>query len=208
MAPPVGFPSSNPDAVELEIYRTQDKGYIVAQNRNNIVFKVRKSSNAFLLTDADNNPIYTLSKKIVSVHARWKVFKGDSIDPKDLLFRSAKSSAIQLTTELNVFSANKEAEVDPLDPEQVDYDFKIKETASRNNFAIYSGDSSTIVAKVKKLKSEESGNLKVTIYPDMDSAIVTVIIVILDQLKRIPFELPFWPIMAVGHMVVRAVLES
>ncbi|KAB1224536.1 Protein LURP-one-related 15 [Morella rubra] len=207
----VGSPSSN-GSVVLEIYRTKD-GYIVAQECHEIVFKVRKTSNwtdaeSFLLTDADNNPIFTLRKKIVTAHARWKVFKGDSIDPKHLLFRSAKSSIIQRATELNVFFANKEAEVDSLDPKQVDYDFKIKETSSRNSFAIYSGDSSTIVGKVEKRKSDERGNLKVIIHPNLDSAFATAVIVILDQLKGIPFKLPFWPIVAAGNAVVAAVTES
>lgn len=61
--------------------------------------------------------------------------------------------------------------------------------------------------QLEKLKSDESGDLKVTINPDSDRAFVTAIIVILDQLKRISFDLPCWPLMAAGH-VVAGVLES
>lgn len=65
--------SSNPAAVVqpslvLEIYRTRE-GYIVLQNSYTMVFKVKSLSfnvhQGFLLTDVDNNPIYTLRNKVV-----------------------------------------------------------------------------------------------------------------------------------------------
>ncbi|KAB1221829.1 Protein LURP-one-related 15 [Morella rubra] len=98
-------------------------------NRNNIVFGVQgdffKLHDGVRLHDAAGDPFVTLRKKIMTAHSRWQVFRGNSIESKDLLFSARKSSMLQVKTKLHVFLANNTAE-DVCD-------FKVKESSSHDS---------------------------------------------------------------------------
>ncbi|KAB1209000.1 Protein LURP1 [Morella rubra] len=61
----------------------------------------------------------------MTAHSRWQVFRGNSIESKDLLFSARKSSMLQVKTKLHVFLANNTAE-DVCD-------FKVKESTSHDS---------------------------------------------------------------------------
>ncbi|PRQ42767.1 putative tubby-like domain-containing protein [Rosa chinensis] len=71
------------------------------------------------LLDSAGTPIPTFRKKIISIHRRWKVYRGDSSSRKDLLFSAKKSGLVQIKTELDVFLATNTKELDQ-------HDFKVK----------------------------------------------------------------------------------
>ena len=69
------------------------------------------------------------------------MFRGESSDPKDLLFSTKLSSIIQLKTALNVFlAANTKEEV---------CDFKLRGSWFDRSCTVYAGNSNTIIAKVR-----------------------------------------------------------
>ncbi|RZR83808.1 hypothetical protein BHM03_00010503 [Ensete ventricosum] len=75
-----------------------------------------------------------------SLHDRWQVFKGDSSDPKDLLFSVRRSSPLQFKTVLDVFlAANTKEEA---------CDFKMKGSYRKRSCTVYKGDASTVAAQV------------------------------------------------------------
>ena len=78
--------------------------------------------------------------QLSSIHDRWQVFKGNSSDPKHMLFSVKRSSALQFKTELDVFlAANTKEEV---------CDFKIKGSFRKRSCTVYKGDSSMVIAQV------------------------------------------------------------
>ena len=82
--------------------------------------------------------------QILTAHRRWKVFRGDASDDKNLLFSVKKSSLIQFKTKLDVFLAsNTKEDV---------CDFKIEGSWFERSCTVYAGDSSTIVAQVHDVK--------------------------------------------------------
>ena len=84
--------------------------------------------------------------QIMTMHDRWQAFRGDSSDPKDLIFSLKRSSLIQLVrTELDVFLASNTSE-------QV-CDFKIKGSWLGQSCVVYAGDSNTVVAQVLTKKA-------------------------------------------------------
>jgi LURP-one-related len=48
---------------------------------------------------------------MISMHHRWKVYRGDSDNDGDLLFTVKRSHMFQLMTELDVFLAENAAEL-------------------------------------------------------------------------------------------------
>ncbi|CAD5197273.1 unnamed protein product [Musa acuminata subsp. malaccensis] len=82
----------------------------------NVVFKVEAHKwslrNRQVVVDASGKPVISMQQKLSSIHDRWQVFKGNSSDPKHMLFSVKRSSALQFKTELDVFlAANTEEEV-------------------------------------------------------------------------------------------------
>ncbi|CAL9069931.1 unnamed protein product [Musa banksii] len=83
-----------------------------------------------------------MQQKLSSIHDRWLVFKGNSSDPRHLLFSVKRSSAFQFKTELDVFlAANTEEEV---------CDFKIKGSFRNRSCTVYKGDYSMVIAQMSK----------------------------------------------------------
>ena len=77
----------------------------------------------------------------MSVHDRWKVYRGDSVEESDLIFSVKRTSIVQLRTKLQVFLANNTKE-DACD-------FRVEADFSDNiSCVVYVGQSSSKVAKV------------------------------------------------------------
>jgi hypothetical protein len=74
------------------------------------------------------------------MHDRWKAYRGDSTNSKDLIFTLKRSSLIQFKTKLDVFLAsNKKQDV---------CDFKVKGSWFERSCTVYAGESNNIVAQV------------------------------------------------------------
>ncbi|KAG0452112.1 hypothetical protein HPP92_026131 [Vanilla planifolia] len=111
-----------------------------------------------VLFDAAGNPLVSMHQKIISIHRRWQVFRGDSSSTKDLLFSARKSSLLQFKTELDVFLASNSGEHR--------CDFKMSRHYTAKNIV---------------LGKEAFG---ISIYPNVDYAFVVSLIVILDEINK------------------------
>ncbi|KAB1224566.1 Protein LURP-one-related 15 [Morella rubra] len=82
----------------------------------------------------------TIVRKIMTAHQRWKVFRGESVKPKDLIFSVKRSAIIQPRATLHVFLAkNTKEDV---------CDFRVESDFLRSSCTIYAGQSSIIVAQM------------------------------------------------------------
>jgi LURP-one-related len=79
----------------------------------------------------------------MSMHHRWKVFRGDSDNDGDLLFTVKKSQMFQQKTELVVFLAGNMAEQS--------CDFKVKASWLERSCTFFLGDGTTIIAHVRTI---------------------------------------------------------
>ncbi|ESR42770.1 protein LURP-one-related 15 [Citrus sinensis] len=184
----------SPHPIDLAIVRKvmifSSGNFDVKDTNGNILFKV-KNVFAFMrrrrvLLDGAGNPIATIREKAMSRHRRWQVFRGESSDPRDLIF-SAKISSLWSfkTTKLNVFLANNTRE-DVCD-------FRVVEGSSwlfePSSCTIYAGKSSAIVAQMLEKQTVKSiflgkNNFMVTVHPNVDYAFIVALIVILDEINR------------------------
>uniref|UniRef100_A0A251S4W8 Putative zinc finger, CCHC-type, Tubby C-terminal-like domain protein n=1 Tax=Helianthus annuus TaxID=4232 RepID=A0A251S4W8_HELAN len=158
MAAQSGYPPANgitvvsphflaPYPVDLTIVKKlltlSDGNFAITDVNGNVMFKVKGKHISLrdrrVLLDAAGNPILSFQKKLISVHNRWVVFRGDSSDSKDLIFTAKQSSLIQLKTSLDVFLGYN-------DKENV-CDFKVKGSWFDRSCTIYAGDGATIIAQ-------------------------------------------------------------
>ncbi|KAF5762682.1 putative tubby-like protein [Helianthus annuus] len=164
MAAQSGYPPANgitvvsphflaPYPVDLTIVKKlltlSDGNFAITDVNGNVMFKVKGKHISLrdrrVLLDAAGNPILSFQKKLISVHNRWVVFRGDSSDSKDLIFTAKQSSLIQLKTSLDVFLGYN-------DKENV-CDFKVKGSWFDRSCTIYAGDGATIIAQVNPILS-------------------------------------------------------
>ncbi|WVZ17864.1 hypothetical protein V8G54_010846 [Vigna mungo] len=134
-----------------------------------------------VLLDAAGEPVVTLRRKMMTTHDRWQVFRGESMEMKDLIFSVKRSSFFQLKTKLDVFLANNTKE-------EV-CDFKVKGSWFERSCVIYAGESLTIVAQMNKKHTAQSiafgkDNFMVTVYPNIDHAFIVALILILDEINK------------------------
>ncbi|CAL5440364.1 unnamed protein product [Camellia sinensis] len=119
--------------------------------------------------------------RILTAHRRWQLFRGQSSDPKDLLFSVKKSSLIQFKTELEVFlAANTKEEV---------CDFKVKGSWLERSCAIHLGNTPTIIAQMHRKHSVQSvvlgkATFVVTVYPNVDDAFIVALVVVLEEINE------------------------
>ncbi|GER44282.1 hypothetical protein STAS_21182 [Striga asiatica] len=177
----VGYP------VDLTVQKKlsfSEGNFGVTDINGNVMFTVRGKLFSLrdrrVLLDAFGNPVITFQQKILSAHRRWQVFRGESTEPKDLLFSVRKSSIIQLKTKLHVYmAANTSEDV---------CDFRISGSYFERSCVIYSGDSNSIIAQMHKKHNVQSvllgqDTFGVTVYPYVDYAFVTALIVILEEIN-------------------------
>ncbi|KAL2337636.1 hypothetical protein Fmac_012082 [Flemingia macrophylla] len=134
-----------------------------------------------LLLDAAGQTLLTIRRKIMTAHDRWQVFRGESMEHKDLIFSVKRSSIFQLKTKLDVFLANNTKE-------QV-CDFKVKGSWFERSCVVYAGESLNIVAQMHKKHTVQSiafgkDNFMVTVYPNVDYAFIVALILILDEINK------------------------
>lgn len=192
MANPVAVVSPQycpPYPVDLTIVRKlltiTEGNFAVTDVNGNIMFKIKGKIFSLrdrrILLDSADNPILTLQQKILTAHRRWQVFRGQSSDPKDLLFSVKKSSLIQFKTELDVFlAANTKEEV---------CDFKVKGSWLERSCAIHLGNTPTIIAQMHRKHSVQSvvlgkDTFVVTVYPNVDYAFIVALVVVLEEINE------------------------
>ncbi|KAJ4980128.1 hypothetical protein NE237_010908 [Protea cynaroides] len=192
MAEPSNFPPmSNPVSVVgpqfcspySEDLTISEKAIFIGDNlvvtdvNGNIVFNVKGAlfniHDRHILLDANGNPVLSIQQKFQIMSGDWQVFSGDSSDSKDLLFSTKKPSIFK--TDLDVFlAANTKEEV---------CDFKIKDIFLDRSCTIYLGESSNVIAKMHKPNIEFlQDSFIVTVYPNIDSAFIVALIVILKEI--------------------------
>lgn len=179
-----------PAIVDLVISRKmslKEGTFGVTDLQDNILFKVKGKMFSLhdkrVLLDAQDQPIVSFQQKLLTAHRRWNAFRGESSDPKDLMFTVKKSSIIQLFgTGLEVFLASNTSKDNP--------DFKIKGSYSESSCTIYAGDSTTVICQMRRqhnnIQSLMFGRDKfgVTIYPKVDVAFVVALVVILEEINQ------------------------
>ncbi|RRT80546.1 hypothetical protein B296_00018466 [Ensete ventricosum] len=159
----------------------------VTDTNGNVVFKVEVRKRSLrswqVVVDASGKPVISMREKLRSVHDRWQVFKGDSSDPKDLLFSVRRSSPLQFKTVLDVFlAANTKEEA---------CDFKMKGSYRKRSCTVYKGDASTVAAQVimsKEYKFVNSSVSKeafgVAINPNTDYSFIAALVIIQHELHK------------------------
>nr|GEY61396.1 hypothetical protein [Tanacetum cinerariifolium] len=118
---------------------------------------------------------------VLSVHNRWVVYRGDSSDPKDIIFSAKQSSLIQFKTSLDVFLGYNEKESV--------CDYKVKGSWFDRSYTIYAGESTHVVAQMHKKHTVQSialgkDTFVVTVYPNVDYAFIVALVVILHEINK------------------------
>nr|XP_043636423.1 protein LURP-one-related 15-like [Erigeron canadensis] len=177
-----------PYPVDLTIVRKlmslSDGNFGVTDVNGNIMFKVKAKHLSLrdrrVLLDASGIPVLSFQKKLISLHNRWVVFRGDSSDSKDIIFSAKQSSLVQFKTSLDVFLGNNE---------HGNCDFKVKGSWFDRSCTIYAGDGRTIVAQMHKKHTVQSialgkDTFAVTVYPNVDYAFIVALVVILHEINE------------------------
>uniref|UniRef100_A0A7N0UDI2 Uncharacterized protein n=1 Tax=Kalanchoe fedtschenkoi TaxID=63787 RepID=A0A7N0UDI2_KALFE len=179
----------SPQPVDLAIVRKflalTEGSFGVTDAQGNPLFRVKDRllhiHDYRVILDVNENPVMTLRKKLMTMHSRWQVFRGDSTEDKDLLFTVKETSMVQLKAKLDVFLAhNKDEKV---------CDYKVRGSFFERSCMVYAGETSNIVAQMHKKMTAESilldkTRFNVTVYPNIDYAFITAIMVILDEINR------------------------
>ncbi|MCL7041156.1 hypothetical protein MKW94_023643 [Papaver nudicaule] len=177
----------NPYPVDLYIARkvnkvTQGKNFGVFDINGNNIFKVqsKRFSSHVILVTASGFPLMSLKPMRFSLHQRWKVYKGNSSDSKDLLFSVQKSKYLQFNTHLDVFLASNTAECT--------CDFKIKQDSSRKSCIFYRGNSDNSIAEMHKNKAIEDklrgkDTFSLAVSANVNDAFVIGMLGVLDEIN-------------------------
>ncbi|ESW12143.2 hypothetical protein PHAVU_008G088700 [Phaseolus vulgaris] len=128
--------------------------------------------NRRVLYDDAENPIVTLYNKMVSLHGRCKVFRGESTDSSELLFLVKKIAKSPGITKLNVFLANNQGKKNKKS------DFRVIIFGSKRSCTVYAGESPNIVAKM-----ENNGGFNVLVNPNVDYAFIVALLMIVKDMN-------------------------
>ncbi|XP_065041544.1 protein LURP-one-related 10-like [Musa acuminata AAA Group] len=160
--------------------------FTVTDVNGNVVLKTKgvffSLRNRRVLLDAAGNPLLTLQQKILTLHGKCRVFRGESTDSKDLLFSVKMSNLLQFfKTKLHVIMASNTNE-DACD-------FKIKGRYFRRSCTVHRGESNSIVAEMRRKITVKNlllgkDTFSVTVYPNVDYAFVASLIVIFDKINK------------------------
>ncbi|KAI4338976.1 hypothetical protein MLD38_023972 [Melastoma candidum] len=169
-----------------KVMTISDGNFVVMDANGNILFKVRGALLTFVherrvMVDATGNPIVTLRSKFRTVHDRWQVFRGESTEQNNMLFSAKTSSILYLKTKLHVFLVGNVTE-DVCD-------FRVEGSWFDRSCVVYLGETSTVVAQMKKKHTVGSvllgkDNYTVTVHPYVDYAFMVAIILILDEINH------------------------
>ncbi|XLU54198.1 hypothetical protein S245_048846, partial [Arachis hypogaea] len=113
---------------------------------------------------------------IISMHDRWRVFKGQSTNSSDLLFSAKRSTFLipeKKNIDLNVYLAKNTKESV--------WDFKVCAGAEKRSCDICAHGSSTLLAKMTKNKEA----FEVEVQPNVDYGFIVALLTIVDEIKHI-----------------------
>ncbi|KAL4572573.1 hypothetical protein LXL04_019353 [Taraxacum kok-saghyz] len=117
---------------------------LITDTNHKILLKVKPCDTSLhhqrVLLDVHDKPIVLIRNKIMSLHHRWDVFKGDSKSKSDMIF-STKAPDIFCSKSIHVLLANKASNKDVCD-------YKIKGRWSERDCTISMGDTSITIAQV------------------------------------------------------------
>ncbi|XP_074562646.1 protein LURP-one-related 15-like [Curcuma longa] len=87
--------------------------YKVKDTNGDLVFKVKGVSfgSRRLLLDAAGTPLLTMKPKVFSWHQTWRVFRGESTSPNDLLFSMRRPKIFQWKDNFDVVLAVEQLQV-------------------------------------------------------------------------------------------------
>jgi len=174
-----------PHAVDLAIVRKvlniTEGNFVVTDVNGTVIFKVNEKLLSMrgrrVLRDGAGNPVVTIREKLRSARERWKVYRGESAEESDLIFSIKRTAIVQRRIEFSVFLANNTKE------DVCDY--KVEADLSESSCVVYAGESSSKVAMMEKKKTVKSvligkDHFNVMIDPNIDSAFIVALVVILD----------------------------
>uniref|UniRef100_A0A0D9WWZ6 Uncharacterized protein n=1 Tax=Leersia perrieri TaxID=77586 RepID=A0A0D9WWZ6_9ORYZ len=114
----------------------------------------------------------------------WEVFRGDSMNAKNLLFTARRSSLLpQLKLEIDIFLAGSTVQKNARD-------FRIKCSCLSRSCTLYIANSGTPIAQINRKFSGLSdwvfggGKFSVAVFPHVDYVFVMALVVILDKIAR------------------------
>ncbi|XP_020085382.1 protein LURP-one-related 10-like [Ananas comosus] len=151
------------------------KNLAVTDIFGNLIFRTEKAGSLFahqrvIVDAATGYVILSAEKKMMNLNEEWHVFRGNSFDPRDLLFTVQRTAAVQIKTDLNVFLATnmrKDA-----------FDFKVEGSYYMGSCKISSSDSSVIAEMSKEDTKLKKGSVAVSVDPNTDFAFVAALMVI------------------------------
>ncbi|XP_042447657.1 protein LURP-one-related 15-like [Zingiber officinale] len=151
--------------------------YKVKDTNGDVVFMVKGVffSNRRLLLDTAGNPLHTMKPKAFSWHGTWRVFRGESTSPNDLLFSVRKPKVFQWKDNFDVVLATNTDEASP-------GDFKIISRSKKCTICI--GQTDEIIAQMhRETAFFARDKLEITVKPNEDFAFIVSLIVILEEIK-------------------------
>ncbi|PIA53854.1 hypothetical protein AQUCO_00900443v1 [Aquilegia coerulea] len=161
--------------------------YVVVDNvSRNTIFNINQVFFSFrgkrALLDSAGNPLVTIQRKTI-FGSRWQVYKGDSTDDNDLLFKVEKSCMRESSwTNLDVFLASN--------IEENICDFKIKGGYTwERSCVVYLGHSSVDIAQMHQKcdswnwRGEINGFNVVNVNPHVDYAFIIALIMIFNAVN-------------------------
>ncbi|XP_068485327.1 protein LURP-one-related 10-like isoform X1 [Phaseolus vulgaris] len=124
-----------------------------------------------VLYDDAGKPILTLYKKIMTMHRRCQVFRGQSSDSSELLFSVKKSEILQSgVIKLDVFLANNKKESVR--------DFRVNISSDKSSCTVFAGESPTVVATMVNNRGFD-----VLVNPFVDYAFIVALLMIINDIK-------------------------
>ncbi|KAG6470435.1 protein LURP-one-related 15-like [Zingiber officinale] len=152
--------------------------YKVKDTNGDVVFMVKGvsfSSRRLLLDAAGKNPLLTMKPKASSWHEAWRVFRGDSTNPNDLVFSVQKPKMFQWKDNFDVVLATNTDEASRCD-------FKIISRSKKCTICI--GQTDEIIAQMhRKTAFFARDKLEITVNPNEDFAFIVSLIVILEEIE-------------------------
>ncbi|KAH8933663.1 hypothetical protein BDL97_18G041800 [Sphagnum fallax] len=178
VAPEYCLPSAISLAVTKKVLSFSGGDWTISDPAGNIVFrvdgKVWTVRNRMYLVDAAGYKVISMQRKILSFHAAWHMYAGDS---EQLVCTVKKSSILQLRPSMNVFLASNTTERIP--------DFTLKGNFLERNLTIFHGQEA--IAQVTRQITFtnlliDKDTFGITVFPGADYAFVIALLVIMDAI--------------------------
>jgi uncharacterized protein YxjI len=165
-------------AVTKKVLSFSGGDWTISDPAGNILFrvdgKVWTVRNRMYVLDAAGYKVISMQRKILSLHAVWHMYAGDS---EQLVCTVKKSSILQLRPSMNVFLASNTTESMP--------DFTLKGNFLERNLTIFRGQEA--IAQVTRQITFtnlliDKDTFGITVFPGGDYAFVIALLVIMDAI--------------------------